>query len=207
MKGAEVMIVRVLTAAARPLGCALVLLLSGALPGAITGAQAGEAPAATHDGQHDFDFELGTWHAHVRRLAHRLTGSHDWDDFDGTVVTKPFMEGRGNLTEMDVTSPTSHTRIQNIAVRLYNPVSRQWSIYGADARTGVFDPPQIGQFDGRHGEFYATDLYQGRAIYIRLAWQSLSPTTTHLEQAFSQDGGRTWEVNWIYDGTRMAEPR
>lgn len=201
------MIIRMPAAVARPLCCCLVLSLMVALPGTVTGARAGEAPVATHDGQHDFDFEIGTWHAHVRRLAHRLSGSNDWDEFDGTVVTTPFMQGRGNLTEMDVTSNTSHTRIQAIAVRLYNPGSRQWSIYGASARTGVFDPPQIGQFDGRRGEFYATDLYEGRAVYIRLVWQNLSPAATHLEQAFSQDGGRTWEVNWIYDGTRMPDRR
>lgn len=160
--------------------------------------------AASPDGQHDFDFEIGRWKAHVSRLPHRLSGSKDWDEYDGTVVTTPFMEGKGNLSEMNVDSATSHDHIQIIAVRLYNPTSRQWSIYGASAKTGIFDPPQIGQFDGNRGEFYATDMYQGRAIYIRYVWQKLSPTATHFEQAFSADGGKTWEVNWIYDGTRMS---
>jgi hypothetical protein len=163
------------------------------------------ADVAAHDGQHDFDFEIGTWHAHVKNLPHRLSGSNDWDELDGTVVTKPFMEGRGNLSEMNVSSATSHNHIQIIAVRLYNPASHQWSIYGASAKTGVFDPPQIGQFDGPRGEFYASDLYQGRAIYIRYVWQKVSQTATHFEQAYSADGGKTWEVNWIYDGTRIAE--
>ena len=163
--------------------------------------------ATLHDGQHDFDFEFGKWKAHVKRLDKRLSGSKDWDEYDGTVVTKPFMDGKGNLSEMNVDSPTSHTHIQIIAVRLYNPKSRQWSIYGASSETGVFDPPQIGQFDGDHGEFYASDLYQGRAILIRYFWQKVSPTATHFEQAFSADGGKTWEVNWIYDGTRLPESR
>src|SRR5215469_6534995 len=159
--------------------------------------------AASHDGQHDFDFEIGKWKAHVKRLNHRLVGSKEWEEYDGTVVTTPFMEGKGNLSEMNVDSATSHTHIQIIAVRLYNPASAQWSIYGASSKTGVFDPPQIGQFDGNHGEFYASDLFQGRAIYIRYVWQNVNPTTTHFEQAFSADGGKTWEVNWIYDGTRL----
>jgi hypothetical protein len=167
--------------------------------------QPGAQPVAAHDGQHDFDFEIGTWHARVKRLDSRLSGSNAWEEFDGTVVTKPFMDGRGNLTEMNARGAASGTRIQAIAVRLYNPSSRQWSIYGASATTGVFDPPQIGQFEGRHGEFYASDMYKGRAIYIRYAWQNVSPTATHFEQAFSADGGKTWEVNWIYDGTRIAE--
>ena len=160
--------------------------------------------AAPHDGQHDFDFEIGKWKAHLRYLRHRLSGSNEWEEFDGTVVTKPFMDGKGNLTEMNVESPTSHRRIRNIAVRLYNTTSHQWSIYGADDKSGVFDPPQIGQFDGNRGEFYASDIYQGRQVYIRFVWQNLGPTKTHFEQAFSPDGGKTWEVNWIYDGTRIT---
>lgn len=161
---------------------------------------------ALHDGQHDFDFELGHWHAHLRYLRSRLTGSNEWDEFDGTVVTTPFMDGKGNLTEMNVDSAMSHRHLQNIAVRLYNPTSRQWSIYGADDKSGTFDPPQIGHFDGNRGEFYATDLYKGRAVLIRFEWQKLGPDKTHFEQAFSTDGGKTWEVNWIYDGTRMTGP-
>jgi hypothetical protein len=161
-------------------------------------------PAMIHDGQHDFDFEIGTWKAHVKKLSHRLSNSKEWEDYDGTVVTTPFMAGKGNLSEMNVDGETSHTHIQIIAVRLYRPGSRQWSIYGASAKDGVFDPPQIGQFNGTRGEFYASDTFDGRAIYIRYVWQNVSPTSTHFEQAFSADGGKTWEVNWIYDGSRLA---
>jgi hypothetical protein len=159
--------------------------------------------AEPHDGQHDFDFEIGNWRAHVKKLTHPLSGSKDWEEFDGTVVTTPFMDRHGNLSEMNVDNVTSHNHIQIIAVRLYNPNSRQWSIYGASVKTGVFDPPQIGAFQGRRGEFYASDTFQGRAIYIRFVWQDLGPAATHFEQAFSSDGGKTWEVNWIYDGTRL----
>jgi hypothetical protein len=207
-----------LPAATRPLVPGLLLMLSCmALEGAVTGAHAATPDARTggagdaqqavaaQDGQHDFDFELGTWHAHVKNLPHRLSGSKDWEEFDGTVVTRPFMDGKGNLSEMNADSAVSHKHIQAIAVRLYNPVSHQWSIYGASAKTGVFDPPQIGQFVGRRGEFYASDMFEGRAIYIRFVWQNVSQNATHLEQAFSADGGKTWEVNWIYDGTRIAE--
>jgi hypothetical protein len=162
--------------------------------------------AAAHDGRHDFDFEVGTWKAHVRKLLHPLTGSHEWDELDGTVVTRslPMLEG-WNESEMKVDSPTTHTHIEILAVRLYNPASQQWSIYGSSIKTGIFDPPQIGQFNNKRGEFYAQDTIQGRAVYIRYVWQDLSPSSTHFEQAFSADGGKTWETNWIYDGTRVKE--
>jgi hypothetical protein len=168
-------------------------------------AETSASPAAVlHDGRHDFDFEVGSWKAHVKRLDHRLAGSKDWDEYDGTVVTRtlPLLEG-WNEAEMRVDSPTSHRRIELLAVRTYNPNSHQWSIYGADVKSGVFDPPQIGQFVNGHGEFYAQDMYEGRSIYIRFVWQSIDANRTHFEQAFSADGGKTWEVNWIYDGVRM----
>jgi hypothetical protein len=161
---------------------------------------------AAHDGRHDFDFEVGTWKAHVRKLLHPLTGSREWDDFDGIVVTRslPMLEG-WNESEMKVDSPTTHTHIEILAVRLYNPTSQQWSIYGSSIKTGMFDPPQIGQFNNKRGEFYAQDTFQGRAVYIRFVWQDVGPASTHFEQAFSADGGKTWETNWIYDGTRVKD--
>lgn len=181
----------------------LLAVLFGLAVAALASGQSSPAPAAViPDGQHDFDFELGRWKAHVRKLMHPLTGANDWEEFEGSVLTTPFMEGKGNLSEMNVESARSHTRIQIIAVRLYSPVSHQWSIYGASSKTGVFDPPQIGQFDGPRGEFYATDTIAGRAVYIRYQWQKVSASATHFEQAFSVDGGRSWEVNWVYDGTR-----
>jgi hypothetical protein len=170
-------------------------------------------PAATHpplvpalpDGRHDFDFEVGTWKAHVRTLTHRLAAANDWEEYDGTVVTRtlPMLEG-WNEAEMRVENAQTHRRIELLAVRLYNPESRQWSIYGSSVKTGVFDPPVVGQFANGHGEFYGQDNWQGRAITVRYSWQAIGHERTHFEQAFSQDGGKTWQVNWIYDGTRVG---
>jgi hypothetical protein len=159
-----------------------------------------------HDGRHDFDFEVGTWKAHVRTMVHRLTGLNDWEELDGTVVTRslPMLEG-WNESEMRVDSSTTRRRIEILAVRVYNPVSRQWSIYGSSVKTGVFDPPQVGQFNNGHGEFYGQDTWEGRAVTVRFVWDAVSHDKTHFEQAFSQDGGKTWEVNWIYDGTRVGK--
>jgi hypothetical protein len=167
--------------------------------------QQGAQSFAQRDGQHDFDFELGTWKAHAMSLPHRLVGSNDWDEFNGTVVTRPIMDGKGNISEMNADTATGTKHIQIIAVRLYNPASHQWSIYGASAKQGTFDPPQVGQFQGKQGEFYATDTYEGRAILIRFVWTDLGANRTHMEQAFSADGGKNWEVNWKYDGTKMGE--
>ena len=156
------------------------------------------------DGRHDFDFEVGTWKAHVKTLVHRLSNANDWEELDGTVQTSalPLLEG-WNESEMRVDSPTTHRRIEILAVRCYNPVSRQWSIYGSSVKTGVFDPPVVGEFRNGHGEFFGADTWEGRAVIVRYMWQAVSRDQTHFEQAFSQDGGKTWEVNWVYDGTRI----
>ena len=157
------------------------------------------------DGRHDFDFEVGTWKAHVKTLVHRLSNANDWEELDGTVVTRTLTMLEGwNESEMRVDSPTTHRRIEILAVRCYNPASRQWSIYGSSVKTGVFDPPVLGQFSNGHGEFYGADTWEGRAVIVRYMWQPVSHDKTHFEQAFSQDGGKTWEVNWIYDGTRIG---
>ena len=164
------------------------------------------AAATQRDGRHDFDFEIGRWKAHVKTLVHRLSHANDWDELSGTVVTRalPMLEG-WNESEMRVDSPTTHKHLELLAVRLYNPTTHQWAIYGSSIKSGVFDPPMIGQFKDGRGELYSQDTWEGRAIYVRFIWQSIDRGRTHLEQAYSDDGGKTWETNWIYDGQRMPE--
>lgn len=192
------------------IGRRLSLVLSGLLACCLVEAAAPNAapsPGNTaRDGRHDFDFEVGRWRAHVKKLVHPLSHSTEWDELTGTVVTRtlPMLEG-WNESEMKVDSPTTHNHIEILAVRLYNPTTHQWAIYGSSIKTGVFDPPMIGQFNNSRGELYSQDTWQGRAIFVRFIWQSIDPNRTKLEQAFSEDGGKTWETNWIYDGQRLTE--
>jgi len=156
------------------------------------------------DGRHDFDFEVGNWSAHVKTLGHRLSNSADWDEFSGVVTTRalPKLEG-WNESEMQIDSQKSGKHIQLLAVRTFNPSTRQWSIYGTSIKTGVFDPPMIGQFQKGRGEFYSLDTWEGRPIFVRFIWQRVDTNHTRLEQAYSDDGGKTWETNWIYQGERQ----
>ena len=52
-------------------------------------------------------------------------------------------------------------------------------------------------------QFYGMDELDGRAILVRYAWSNITPNSAHFEQAFSVDGGKTWEVNWIAVDTRV----
>ena len=160
--------------------------------------------AALQDGQHDFDFLHGSWKIHLKKRLHPLSGSNEWVEFDGTVVCRTIWNGLAEVEEFNVDSPEKNIFIQGLAVRLYNPKSHQWSIYWANQKNGAFDPsPQIGQFQNGRGQFYGQDTLDGRAIYVRFAWSNITSPAPHFEQAYSADGGRTWEVNWITEQTRM----
>jgi hypothetical protein len=162
--------------------------------------------AAQHDGQHDFDWAVGSWKIHLKRLVRPLTGSSEWVEFDGTVVCRTIWDGHGEVEEFNVDSPEKHIFIQGLAIRLYNPQSQQWSIYWSNAAKGNIDlPPMVGQFSGDRGEFYNQDVYEGRVIYTRFVWTGFTGNTPHFEQSYSTDGGKTWETNWITDQTK-AKP-
>jgi hypothetical protein len=182
--------------------------VSACLAGLAGSAAAADPPlpavsaAAARDGQHDFDFELGSWTIHLRRRLHPLTGSSDWVRFDGTSVTRKVWDGRAQLEEFETNGAGGS--IEGLTLRLYNPQTHQWSLYWANARDGTVVPAQIGEFRDGVGEFYGWDTLNGKPILIRFIWSKTSSDSPHFEQAFSADGGRTWEVNWITDQTRLA---
>ena len=157
------------------------------------------------DGQHDFDPLIGSWKYHLKKLVNPLTGSTTWTEFEGTGVCYKIWDGRAELDTIEVDSPTGH--IEGLTLRTYNPQSHQWRLYWANSKNGIMDPPQIGEFKDGRGEFYAQDIFNGKSIIIRFLWTNLTTNTPHFEQSFSADGGKTWEVNWITDQTRVtAEP-
>jgi hypothetical protein len=169
---------------------------------------AGREPLPAHtadvarDGQHDFDFEIGNWKTHLRRLDRPLTGSTTWLEYEGTSVVTRLWNGRANLVELEVDGPAGH--IEGISLRLYDPKSRQWRIHFASPKGGEIGPPTIGEFKDGRGEFYDQETWNGRAILVRNVWSEITPTSCRFEQAFSDDGGKTWEVNWIAVDTRTS---
>jgi hypothetical protein len=162
-----------------------------------------EQDSAERDGQHDFDFEIGSWNIHLSRLQDRLAGSTTWVDFDGTSVTRKVWNGRANLEEFEADSSQGH--IEGLTLRLYNPQSRQWSIYWANGKDGILVQPMIGEFKNGRGEFFDQEPWKGRAVYVRFIWSDTTTKSPHFEQAFSDDGGKTWEVNWITNQTRVND--
>jgi hypothetical protein len=162
-----------------------------------------QAPAM-RDGQHDFDFEVGSFKIHLKRLLHPLTGSNSWVEYDGTSVTRKIWDGRAQLEEFESDSPAAG-HIEGLTLRLYDPQSHQWSLYWANSKGGPIVPPQVGEFKNGRGEFYAQDTLNGKSIFVRFIWSNTTTNTPHFEQSFSDDGGKTWEANWITDQTRVKD--
>ena len=155
------------------------------------------------DGQHDFDFEIGTWKTQLRRLQRPLSGSTTWIEYEGTTVVRKVWNGRANLVELKADGPAGH--FEGLSLRLYNPQSRQWSLNFANINGGTMTTPSIGEFKNGRGEFYNQDTYNSRAIFVRFVITKVTENSYRFEQSFSDDGGKTWEVNWIAIDTRVSD--
>jgi len=184
----NVLIATALVAVAAPLGFAT--------------ASHAQTPASLRDGQRDFDWEIGSWTTNVRVLRNPLSGKPpEWAEYVGTSVVKPVMDGRWNIVELSVAGPGG--KIEGGSLRLYNPQARQWSLNFASLRNGLLTAPVYGSFDDRGiGRFYGSDMLDGRAILVRFVITPKSANEALFEQAYSVDGGATWETNWIATDTR-----
>jgi hypothetical protein len=159
------------------------------------------AATVERDGQHDFDFIFGDWQYHLKRRLNPLTGSTKWVEYEGTGHGIKIWNGRANLDEFEGDGATGH--IEGLTLRTYNPKTHQWSLYWANSKDGKVVVPQIGQFKDGRGEFYAQDMLNGKSILVRFVWTNTTTSRPHFEQSFSDDGGKTWEANWITDSTRV----
>src|SRR5688572_23991760 len=173
---------------------ALVLMTIG-VTASVNAAQDMPAQAATGDlsGLHDFDFLVGEWRVHSRRLKERLAGSNEWEEFEGSIVSRRMMDGWANVDDTVFHTPQGIYR--GVAPRAYDPKTGLWAIWWIDGRnpSGSVDPPVKGRFLNGVGTFYSSDTLRGKPIKVRFTWSHITPTSARWEQAFSHDDGKTWE--------------
>lgn len=155
------------------------------------------------DGHNDFNFLFGRWHTHYRILRHRLAHDTEWDECDGEASVVPFWESYGNLETGTLHCPPPRGYIESMTLRWYNGGTHQWSLWWGTKTIGVAEPPQVGHFnaDGL-GEFFADDTFNGKPIIVRYQWNMVNGLP-HFEQAYSDDGGKAWETNWICEYTKQ----
>jgi hypothetical protein len=153
---------------------------------------------------HDFDFLIGSWRVHHHRLKERLAGSHDWVDFEGTSRLEMTMAGAGTVDDNWLDLPGGAYRA--VGIRAYDPKTGLWSVWWLDGRNpqGPLDPSLRGRFENGVGIFTGDDVFNGKPIKVRYIWSRITPTSAHWEQAFSPDGGKSWETNWVMDLTRAS---
>ena len=184
------------------LPAAMAFALGAVLGSPATAAQTVTTQSAAHNGQHAFDWEIGTWTTRVKVRRNPLSGAApDWAEYEGTSVVKSLLDGRANFVELSVAG--SRGKIEGGSLRLYNPKAGQWSLNYASLGNGLLTAPVFGSFDGRgRGLFYGQDTLDGRTIFVRFVITQVSPNEAHFEQAYSMDGGQSWEDNWIAVDTR-----
>jgi hypothetical protein len=197
------------------IGVATYALLGALAPAHVLAQAATSTRAASprRDGSRDFDFEIGSWKTHFRLLAHPLTGSTEWLEYDGTTVVRKVWDGRANLVELVADGKAGH--FEGLSLRLYDPVAHQWSLNFSNSRAGTLGTPTVGEFRDGRGEFYDQESVNGRMVLVRFVISDATPgscfvvsiaapNVCRFEQAYSDDGGRTWEVNWIATDTRVS---
>lgn len=171
-------------------------------PAGAAGVASTPAPAAADlTGLHDFDFQVGEWRVHHRRLK---PGSREWMEFDGTCRNSPLMGGRANLEEHTLNAPAGPYRA--IGLRAYDPNTGRWAIRWRDERYPSFplDPPVTGRFENGVGSFYSDYESEGKPMRVRYMWSHITRSSARWEQATSADAGKTWDTNWIMEFRRVS---
>lgn len=187
---------------------AVVFTLSVTLTGPVRsqnkpGNAGNDGTRAVRDGQHDFDFDIGTWKTHSSRLMHPLTGLKDWADMDGITVVKKVWGGRANIAEYKADGPAGHVEL--LSLRWYNPAAHQWNLDFATPNVGTLGVPGVGEFKDGRGDFYDQEEINGKQVLVRFSIWGIGADKGQSEQAFSEDGGKTWEVNWVNKYERASD--
>ena len=151
---------------------------------------------------HDFDFLVGRWTVKHRRLKGRLEHNIDWETFAGTCETRLILGGQANVDDNVLELPGGTYRA--VTMRVFDPATKTWSIWWLDSRhPHDLDPPVAGGFRNGIGTFFADDRFRGKPIKVRFIWSDITATKARWQQAFSEDGGATWETNWVMEFSRV----
>jgi hypothetical protein len=156
---------------------------------------------AERDGEHDFDFDIGVWQTHIKRVIDPLSGSADSMELSGTVTVRKVWDGRAQLEEIEADGPKGHW--QGLSLFLYNPGSRQWSQSFSNSKTGVLLAPFIGSFKNGRGELFAQDTFHNRTILVRAVWSDIKSDSHRYEEWYSDDGGKSWALSFTANKTRI----
>lgn len=155
----------------------------------------------TASGARDFDFLLGRWRVQNKFLKARLKGSNEWLTFEASLEVRSIIGGLGNVDQYKAT--LFGKPLEGTTLRVFNPQTKKWSLYWVDNWSATLQPPLVGEFKNGVGEFFTDDEYEGKKIKVRFIWSEIAGNHARWEQAFSEDGGKVWETNWIMEFSKI----
>ena len=160
------------------------------------------------DGRHDFDFFFGAWQvANRKRVNPLIPGDTEWIEFDAQVEAHPIVGGIGNIDTYKAPEFPGRPGFEGFTLRLFEPKTGLWRIWWTSSLgTGQLDEPVVGRFEDGLGRFECDEIIDGVHVRVRYEWKNIGAYSVTWEQAFSFDGRRTWDSNWIMDSTRIASP-
>ncbi len=182
--------------------CCLLLPMAPAAAQTQQNASSASSAAAGTDGRHDFDWDYGTWKTHQRRLLHPLSGSTKWVEYYGTDTVSKIWDG-ANSAKIEADGPAGHFEV--FSVRIYDPSAHKWNVYFSNPSGGAFSTPVVGEFSGNSAAFYDQEPYNGKTIMVRFRITAFTKDSADFDQAFSADGGKTWETNFTVSETLMKQ--
>ena len=158
---------------------------------------------AVHDGQHDFDFNVGVWHTHIRRVLDPFASSSGSVELNGTVTVRKVWDGKAELEEIEADGPKGHW--EGLSLFLYNPSAHQWSQSFANSKVGTLSS-NIGEFkDGRVVLVGQDNSVSDKTILVRAVWSDIKPDSHQYEEWYSNDGGTTWVRSFTANLTRLKQ--
>jgi hypothetical protein len=166
----------------------------------IAAAQSATPPAAVHDGQHDFDFNIGVWHTHIKRTLDPFAGNSETVELNGTVTVRKVWDGKAELEEIEADGPKGHW--EGLTLFLYNPTAHQWTQSFANSKVGVLSS-NIGELKDDRVTLIGQDTVDGKAILVKAEWTDIKPGSHQYEELYSNDGGTTWARSFIAKLTRV----
>ncbi len=156
---------------------------------------------STTSSKNDFDFFIGKWNLHNKKLQSRFTNCDTWLEFNSTQEMYPILNGLGNIDNF--LTEFNGEPFEGMTIRLFNPKTRLWSIYWADSSTAVLDPPVLGSFENNIGHFFTKDFHEGKEIIMAFRWDARDEDNPVWSQACSMDNGENWEWNWYMYMSRI----
>jgi len=179
-------------------GLATIMCLSNPRVGL---SQAATPPATTHDGQHDFDFNLGVWHTHISRVVDPFASNSPSVELEGTVTVRTVWNGKAELEEIEADGPKGHW--EGLTLFLYNPVAHQWTQSFANSKAGILSS-NVGEFrDGRVVLAGQDNSVYDKTILVRAVWSDIKTDSHQYEESYSNDGGATWIRSFTAHLTRL----